>query len=119
MVMLEDDIEAGEEERRQQEPEAATFTPTPTLEDRRRVVNDVEILRVRPKLRKSAGTLVFFEKHSINTDTHTRMSTHPYEYTNTHPILMSTSERLRRFDLKIHEVGHQECLAVNGNVASH
>jgi hypothetical protein len=60
MVMLEDDIEAGEEERRQQEPEAATSTPTPTLEDRRRVVNDVKILRVRPKLRKSAGTLNFF-----------------------------------------------------------
>jgi hypothetical protein len=35
-----------------------------------------------------------------------------------HPTLMSTSERLSRLDLEIHEVGHQECLAVDGDVTS-
>jgi hypothetical protein len=47
------------------------------------------------------------------------MSTHPYEHTHTHPTLMSTSERLSQFNLEIHEVGHQERLAVNGDVVSH
>jgi hypothetical protein len=37
----------------------------------------------------------------------------------THPILMSTSERLSQFDLEIHEVGHQEHLTVDGDVTSH
>jgi hypothetical protein len=32
---------------------------------------------------------------------------------------MGTFERLGRFDLEIHEVGHQERLAVDGNVAYH
>jgi hypothetical protein len=32
---------------------------------------------------------------------------------------MSTSERLSRLDLKIHEVDYEECLAVDGGVASH
>jgi hypothetical protein len=32
---------------------------------------------------------------------------------------MSTFERLSRLDLKIHEVGHQECLAVDGDVIFH
>jgi hypothetical protein len=40
------------------------------------------------------------------------MITHPYEYMYTHPTSMSTSERLGRFDLEIHEVSHQKCLAV-------
>jgi hypothetical protein len=31
---------------------------------------------------------------------------------------MSIFERLNRFDLEIHEVGHQERFAVDGNVAS-
>jgi hypothetical protein len=31
---------------------------------------------------------------------------------------MSTSERLKRFDLEIYEVGHQKCLAVDGDVAT-
>jgi hypothetical protein len=39
--------------------------------------------------------------------------------THAHFTLMSTSERLTQLNLKIHEVGHQECLAVDGNVASH
>jgi hypothetical protein len=47
------------------------------------------------------------------------MSTHSYEHTHTHPTRMSTSERLSRFNLEIHEVGHQERLAVNGDVVSH
>jgi hypothetical protein len=32
---------------------------------------------------------------------------------------MTTSERLSRFDLKIHEVDHQERLAIDRDVASH
>jgi hypothetical protein len=47
------------------------------------------------------------------------MGTHPYEYTHVYSTPMSTFERLSRLDLKIHEVGHQECLAVDGYVASH
>jgi hypothetical protein len=61
----------------------------------------------------------FFEKHNTNADTHTRTSTHPYKHTHVHPTPMSTSERLGQFDLEIHEVDHQERLAVNGDVASH
>jgi hypothetical protein len=45
--------------------------------------------------------------HSINIDTHTRMRTHPYEYTHAHPTPVSTSERLDRLDLKIHEVNQR------------
>jgi hypothetical protein len=47
------------------------------------------------------------------------MITHPYTHTHAHPILMSTSERLSRLDLEIHEVGHQERLTINGDAASH
>jgi hypothetical protein len=61
---------------------------------------------------------IFFEKHSTNTDNHTRTSTHLYEHTHAHPTPMSTSERLNRLDLEIHEVGHQERLAVDGDVVS-
>jgi hypothetical protein len=46
------------------------------------------------------------------------MSTHPYEHTYAHPTPM-VSERLSRLDLEIHEIGHQERLAVDGDVASH
>jgi hypothetical protein len=42
------------------------------------------------------------------------MSTHRYEHTHAHPTPMSTSERLSRLDLEIHEVGHQERLTVDG-----
>jgi predicted patatin/cPLA2 family phospholipase len=38
------------------------------------------------------------------------------EYINVHTIFMSTSEKLNRLDFEIHEVGHQERLAVNENV---
>jgi hypothetical protein len=41
-----------------------------------------------------------------------------YKYTHTHPISISISERLIRLDLKIHEVDHQECIAVDGDVTS-
>jgi hypothetical protein len=58
-----------------------------------------------------------FYKHNRNIDT--CMSTHPCEYIHAYPTPMSTSERLSRFDLKIHEVGHQKCSAVDGDVASH
>jgi hypothetical protein len=46
------------------------------------------------------------------------MSTHHYEYTYEHPTSMSTSERLNRFDLEIHKVGHQERIAVDEDVVS-
>jgi hypothetical protein len=60
-----------------------------------------------------------FLKHSTNTDTHTRMSTHPYEYTDVHPTPMSTSKTLSQLDFDIHEVGHEERLTVDGEDASH
>jgi hypothetical protein len=61
----------------------------------------------------------FFEKHSINTDTHIYMSIYPYQYMYAHLILMSTSEKLSQLDLEIHEVGHQERLIIDRNVASY
>jgi hypothetical protein len=45
--------------------------------------------------------------HSINTDTHTRMSTHPCEYMHAHPPPISTFERLSRLDLKVYEVSQR------------
>jgi hypothetical protein len=47
------------------------------------------------------------------------MSTQPYEYTHAHPTSMNTSERLSQFNLEIYEVGHQERLNIDGDVASH
>jgi hypothetical protein len=47
------------------------------------------------------------------------MSTHSYEHTHAHHTPMSTSERLNQLDLEIHEVGHQECITVDGDVVSH
>jgi hypothetical protein len=47
------------------------------------------------------------------------MSTHPYEHTHAHPTHMTTSERLDRLDLEIHEVDHEECLTVDGDVVYH
>jgi hypothetical protein len=62
-VLPEDDIEAGEEERRQQSWKQPPLPRTPTLEQQAKgpdlVMNDAEVLRVRPKLRKSAGTPEF------------------------------------------------------------
>jgi hypothetical protein len=39
--------------------------------------------------------------------------------THAHPTHMSTSERLSQFDLEIHEVGHQQHIDVDGDIASH
>jgi hypothetical protein len=47
------------------------------------------------------------------------MDTHPYKHMHAHTTHMSTSERLSRLDLEIHEFGHQERLAVDGDIASH
>jgi hypothetical protein len=45
--------------------------------------------------------------HSTNAETHTLTNTHPYEYIYAYPTPMSTSERLGRLDLEIHEVGRK------------
>jgi hypothetical protein len=50
---------------------------------------------------------------------HKYMSIHHYECMYTHCTLMNIFERLRRLDLKIHEVGNQERLAVDRKVVSH
>jgi hypothetical protein len=47
------------------------------------------------------------------------MSTYPYEYMYVQAIPISTSERLSRLDLEIHEVGHQERIAVDEDAVSH
>jgi hypothetical protein len=47
------------------------------------------------------------------------MSTHPYKHMHAYPTPMSTSKRLSQLDLEIHEVGHQERLSIDGDVASH
>jgi hypothetical protein len=58
-------------------------------------------------------SLVFLETQ------YKRMSTHPYEHTQSHSTPINTSEILTRLNLEIYEVGHQECLAVDRDVASH
>jgi hypothetical protein len=60
--------------------------------------------------------LQFFLETRYKPDTYTRMSTHSYKYIRAHLISMSTSEKLSRFDLKIHEVGHEKCFAVDEDV---
>jgi hypothetical protein len=47
------------------------------------------------------------------------MSTYFYECTHAYPIPISTFKRLNQLYLEIHEVGHQEYLTVDGDVASH
>jgi hypothetical protein len=47
------------------------------------------------------------------------MTTHLYEYMYAHSTPKNTSERLSRLDLEIHEVGHQERLTIDGNIAPH
>jgi hypothetical protein len=47
------------------------------------------------------------------------MNNHLYEYTYVHPISISISERLRRFDFEIHEIDHQERLGINGDITYH
>jgi hypothetical protein len=63
--------------------------------------------------------MIFFEKHSTNTYTHIRMSTHIYERTYAHPVSMNTSEKLSQLDLEIHKVGHQERFAIDRDIVSH
>jgi hypothetical protein len=36
-----------------------------------------------------------------------------------HHISMSISKRLNQLDLKVYKVGHQKCLAVDGEIISH
>jgi hypothetical protein len=55
----------------------------------------------------------FFEKYSINVDPHTCMSIHPYKHTHAHPILMSTSERLRRLNFEIHTYAHHTLMSTS------
>jgi hypothetical protein len=85
---------------------------------RRRAINDALCqylyLATFIEIRK-----VFFKKHSINTDIYTRTSIHSYKYTYAHPTSTSISEKLSRLDLEIHEVGHQEHLTVDRDIASH
>jgi hypothetical protein len=47
------------------------------------------------------------------------MSTHPYKHTYVYLIPISTLERLSRLDIEIHEVGHPERIAVDGDVTFH
>jgi hypothetical protein len=42
-----------------------------------------------------------------------------YLYEHTYYIFMSISERLSKLDLKIHEVGYQECLVIDEDVVFH
>jgi hypothetical protein len=62
--------------------------------------------------------LITFLRNTVQTQIF-NTGTHHYEHMDTHPTSMSTSERLSQLDLKIHEVGHQEHLAVDGDIASH
>jgi hypothetical protein len=55
-----------------------------------------------------------FLKYSINTDIYICMTTQLYEYMYAYSTSKSTSERLNPLDLEIHEVGHQEHLAIDG-----
>jgi hypothetical protein len=64
------------------------------------------------------STLIFLETQYRHRSSYTYEHSY-YEYTHAHHTLISTSERLSRLDLEIHEVGHQECLAVDGDVTSH
>jgi hypothetical protein len=47
------------------------------------------------------------------------MIIHFYKHTHIHFILMSNYKKLNRLDLNIYEVGHQERVTVDGDVASH
>jgi hypothetical protein len=47
------------------------------------------------------------------------MIPYPYKYMYVYPILMNTFKRLSRFDIEIHEVGHQKRLTVDRDVTSY
>jgi hypothetical protein len=62
--------------------QAAEKSPEGSIEVGPLHVSDF-LLLLPPPLLKSLWWIFkfFFEKHNTNTDTHTRMSTHPYEHT--------------------------------------
>jgi hypothetical protein len=92
--------------------------------DKAKLVEEIEKLHKSEMDAMSKAALLensvrcFFEKHSIDVDIYTRMSTHSYKHTHAYVTFMSIFERLSRFDFKIYEVGHQECFVVDGDVAS-
>jgi hypothetical protein len=57
--------------------------------------------------------------YTINIGTHICMNIHLYKYMYIHLIPMSSSKRLSWFNLKIHEVGHQKRLTIDGDNTSH
>jgi hypothetical protein len=65
------------------------------------------------------STLCDFFRNTVQTYVLIHISIHSYEHMYVHPTPMSISERLSRFDLEIHEVGHQECFTVDRKVTSH
>jgi hypothetical protein len=66
-----------------------------------------------------SGSNTLFLKHGINVDILTCIITHSYKYMHAHPTSTSTSERLSRLDLEIHEVGHQEHIVPTERIISH
>jgi hypothetical protein len=50
---------------------------------------------------------------------YTHIITHLYEYMYIHYTLINISRRLSRLDLEIHEVDHQEHIAVDEDITSH
>jgi hypothetical protein len=63
--------------------------------------------------------VIFLRNISTNVNIYTRTTTHSYEHIRIRHVPISTSERLSQLNFEIHKVGHQECLAVDGDVASH
>jgi hypothetical protein len=60
-----------------------------------------------------------FPRYSRNIDTYICINIYLYKHTHKHSISMSTFKRLSQFNLKIHKIGHQECIAVNRDITSH
>jgi hypothetical protein len=58
--------------------------------------------------------IVIFFVDVTNTDIYMHTSIHPYKYAHIYPISISTSEKLNRFDLKIHERSYLQHLNPNG-----
>jgi hypothetical protein len=79
----------------------------------------LSLLEIYLKLHVFWETGDHFLKYGTNIDTYTHTGIYLYEHTYLHSTPMSTSERLSWLDFEIHEVGHQERLIINGNVAFH
>jgi hypothetical protein len=60
---------------------------------------------------------IIFKKYSTNVVNYTYRNIYFYEHMHAHPISLSTSERLIRFNLEIYIVSHQEYF--DGNIVSH